>query len=67
MSRRVSSQERMYWARRLYLCSATLYYRLTFEATMVIGWFIVAVVLYFVYNIFAGDLFHVFMSSARRA
>ena len=36
---------------------ATLYYRLTFEATMVIGWFIVAVVLYFVYNIFAGDFF----------
>ncbi len=36
---------------------AVLYYRLTFEATMVIGWFIVAVVLYFVYNIFAGDFF----------
>ena len=36
---------------------ATLYYRLTFEATMVIGWFIVAVVLYFVYNIFTYDFF----------
>lgn len=36
---------------------AVLYYRLTFEATMVICWFIVAVVLYFVYNIFAGDFF----------
>ena len=36
---------------------AVLYYRLTFEATMVIGWFIVAVVLYFVYNIFTYDFF----------
>ena len=36
---------------------ATLYYRLTFEATMVICWFIVAVVLYFVYNIFTYDFF----------
>lgn len=36
---------------------AVLYYRLTFEVTMVIGCIIAAVVLYFVYNIFAGDFF----------
>ena len=39
------------------LLLATVYYRLTFDATMVIAWFIAAVVLYFVYNIFAGDFF----------
>ena len=36
---------------------AILYYRLTFDAVMVIAGLIAAVVLYFVYNIFAGDFF----------